>query len=100
MLVERGYDPQAHVRGWADGQGNTPPGQLGDERGVFHGTHAVLDPLGLERLQRAADGRRPRALPGVRSGVEAAAPRLGEDLRKGRRRIAVLRPGQSHRHHL
>ena len=40
--------------------------ELADERGILDGADAVPDPLGAERLERAADRRRPGDLAGVR----------------------------------
>ena len=63
---------------------------------VFDGTHAVVDALDLEQIQRFPDVRGWAFLAGVGHRVQAFATGLGEYPFKFARRVALLRAVQTH----
>ena len=91
MVAERVHHTQRHVGQRAHGQRGLPVAQFGDQRGVLHRPHAVVDALDLEQIQRLAHGVRAALLAGVRDQPQALGG--GHLVRAGEQRGRVAHLG-------
>jgi hypothetical protein len=82
VVAERVHHAQRHVGQRADGQRGLPVPQLGDQPGVLHGPHAVVDPLDVQQVERLVHGVGAAFLPGVRDQSQALGRGLLVHLRE------------------
>ena len=94
MLVERGDDAGAEVRERADVEDGAAAGELRDEAGILDCADPVPDPVGAERLERAAHRLGAGCLAGVRDRAEPERAREPEDVRVRLRRELRLEPAE------
>src|SRR5689334_22797228 len=93
--VRDGPRPQIGER--ADVEDGAPGGELAHEPGILLGTDAVPQPVGAERLERAANGSGAGNLARVRDRAEAERARECEDLRVRLGRELRLEPAEADR---
>ena len=94
VLLERGDDAGAEVRERADVEDGAAAGELRDEAGVLDRADPVAQPVGAERLERAAHRRGAGDLAGVRHRAEAERARERERGRVRLRRELRLEPAE------
>jgi len=78
VVGQVGHSAQAHVRQRADGERDRLRSQARDQLRVLDGANAMIDPLGLQQVERLDDVRRRPLLAGVGDGAQALIPRPGE----------------------
>src|SRR5262249_532128 len=96
VLLKRADDPGAEVRERADVEHGAAVGELGDEAGILDGSDAVPEPVGIERLERAAHGHCASGLARMWDGREPELVNLLEDVGVGLRRALGLAPPEAH----
>ncbi len=84
------HHAQRHVGQRAHGQRDLPVPQLGDQPGVLHGPHAVVDALDVQQVERLVHGVRAALLPRVRDQPQALGRGLLVHLGEQRGRVADL----------
>ena len=72
MLVVRRDGPHPHVGRRADVEHGAAVDELAHQHRILDGADAVPDPVGVQRFERAPDGRRADHLAGVRDGAQPA----------------------------
>src|SRR5438094_303425 len=95
MLGERAHRPGAEIRERADVEDGATAGQLADEPRVLSGADAVSEPVGLKRLERAANRFGSGRLARMRHRAEPQGLRKGEDLCVRLRRELRLEPPEA-----
>ena len=85
----------AEVRERADVEHGAAAGELPDEARILLGADAVAQPVGAERLERAAHGRGARHLARVRDRAEPERLRQHEHLRVRLGRVLRLEPAET-----
>src|SRR6266516_5026111 len=95
VVVQRRHGARPEVRQWADVEDRGAGGQLADEPGVLLGADPVAEPVGPERLERAADRRGAGDLARVRHRTEPERLRPLEDLLVRLRRELRLEPAEA-----
>src|SRR5450756_650130 len=99
MLGQRGHDAEEHVARGCHVADDAARDDLGEQRGVLDGAHAVPQAVGVQHVERAAHGGRPGDLTGVRRGLEPALAGEGERPREQLRWVPVLAAPQADADH-
>ena len=90
MLLERGDDAGAEVRERTDVEDCAATRKLVDKPGVLYRTDPVPNPVGVKRVECAADRLGSCGFARVWNGPEPALARERERLRERLRRVACL----------
>jgi hypothetical protein len=90
VLAEGVHHPQRHVGQRAHGQRGLPVPQFGDQAGVLHRPHAVVDALDVQQVERLVHGVRAALLAGVGDQPQAFGRGLLVHLREQGGRVADL----------
>ena len=96
--ASEGDDAEEHVARRRHVADDAARGDLGEQRGVLDGAHAVPQAVGVQDVEGAAHGGRPGDLAGVRRGLEPALAGEGERPLEQLGRVPVLAAAEADAH--